>query len=203
MKRKITALLLCIMTVLTLVGCGEKSTYDPGSWSGDVYMSSWLGISYRLPDGVTKVTDDNMFARRFLYSGAFYGESGEPTVKDLEDVVTIEMGAYYFMESYSIWIVTEEIPDDSLTVDDWIDEYVSWISTPIAEYSVISDTPDVAIGEQTFREVKLYTASIGVRLYQDLYITQKEDRICYILVEYGGEKEEETVPLLMSGLTTF
>lgn len=203
MKRKLLTLFICVMMVLNLIACGEESTYDPGSWNDDLYVSNWLGLKYRLPDNVYKITDDEVYGRRFLYSGVFYGESDEPDVADLEDVVTIEMGAYYLMDSYAIWIVTEEIPDDDLTIDDWIDEYMEMISNEVITFTITSDTPDVAIGDQTFREVKLHSSAMGVHLYQDIYITQKEGRIVYILVEYGGQMKDDASEKLMSGLNTF
>lgn len=203
MKRKLLTLFICAMMVLNLIACGEESTYDPGSWNEDLYVSNWLGLKYRLPDNVYKITDDEVYGRRFLYSGVFYGESDEPDVADLEDVVTIEMGACYLMDSYAIWIVTEEIPDDDLTIDDWIDEYMEMISNEVITFTITSDTPDVAIGDQTFREVKLHSSAMGVHLYQDIYITQKEGRIVYILVEYGGQMKDDAPEKLMSGLNTF
>lgn len=204
MKRKVLTILLCITMLVTFLGCGSKSTYEPGMWIDGHYTSPWLGLRYDLKGGVQQITSDEDYGRRFLYSGVFYGDSDEPSVKDLEDVVTIEMGAYYFATSYAIWIVTEEIPDDTLTIDDWLNEYLEWINMGgIITYSITSDTPNVTIGNQTFREVKLYASSMGVGLHQDLYITQQEDRIVYILLEYGNQLEDEAVPLLMSGLSTY
>lgn len=200
MKKRIFVITMCFILLFTMFGCGEESTYQSGSWYEDQFMSSWTGLYYTLPDGVKQVTDESMTANRYLYSGVFYGESDEPTVKDLEDVVTIEMGAYYLNETYSIWIMTEEIPNDTLTVDDWIDEYVEQISNTVAEYKVNSRDGEATINGETYREVKLSASAMGVHMYQDLYIRQKENRMVYVLVVYAGQFKEDAQPLLMSGL---
>ena len=63
MKRKLLTLFICVMMVLNLIACGEESTYDPGSWNDDLYVSNWLGLKYRLPDNVYKITDDEVYGR--------------------------------------------------------------------------------------------------------------------------------------------
>lgn len=201
MKRRILLDLICMMLVMSLTGCGSKSTYEPGAWAESRYTSSWLGFTYELPEDVSIITDDKLYANRYLFSGAFYDDSDEEYVRDLDEVVTIEMGVSCMGSRNKLWIITEKMPDDELTIDDFVDEYVKMVSGVMAEYEVVSDKDGVVIGNQTFREVKLSGDLAGVSNYQDLYITQKEDRIIYILIEYSSTDKDVWVPKLLSGLS--
>ncbi len=203
MKR--TFLILCIMIVmLMVVGCEEESTYQPGMWQDDTtYSSSWMGIIYRLPDKVYKITSDDIWARRYLYSGVFYGDDDEPTVKDLEEVVTIEICGYYMAENSYIWITSEEIPEANLTLDDFVDEYFEIISNPIVDIKVLDEQDSVTVAGRDYRFIKYVYSGMGVKQYHYLYITQQENRVNYILIEAIGNDGEESVPYLLNGLSAY
>ncbi len=204
MKRKIISVLIAIITVILLAGCGEKSTYQSGSWpSEDSYTSNWMGLIYKLPDNVRKITSDDTWARRYLYSGVFYGDEDEPTVKDLEEVVTIEMCAYYLDENSYIWITSEEIPDESLTLDDFIDEYMEIISSPIVDIEVLEEKDSVTVAGTDYRFIKYKYSGMGINQYHYMYFTQQENRVNYILIEAVGNDGEKSVPHLLSGFSEF
>lgn len=204
MKRKIISVIIAITMVILLVGCGEKSTYQPGSWpSEDSYTSNWMGLIYKLPDNVQKVTSDHTWGRRYLYSGVFYGDKDEPTVNDLEEVVTIEMCGYYLDENSYIWITSEEIPDESLTLDDFIDEYMEIISSPIADIQVLEEKESVTVAGTDYRFIKYKYSGMGINQYHYMYFTQQENRVNYILIEAVGNDGEKSVPYLLSGFSEF
>ncbi len=201
--RRIVLVVLMFAFCIMFVACGEKSTYEPGLWYDSTFSSSWIGIRYKLPEGTHKKTDDDTLARRYLYSGVFYGDKDEPTVKDLEEVVTIEMCAYNFEHNSFVWVMSEEIPDESLTVDDFIDEYIDIISNDIANVNYIEDKESVTVAGIDWRFVKLKYYGMGVYEYQYIYIMQKENRMNYIILECIGNDGEEAVPYLLGGLSAY
>lgn len=203
MKRRSFSIILLIVLCMMFVACGAKSTYEPGVWYDSTFSSKWIGIRYKLPEGVNKKTDDNTLARRYLYSGVFYGDNDEPTVKDLEDVVTIEMCGYYLEGNSFIWVMSEEIPNDSLTLDDFVDEYIEIISNPVVNVSVLDEKDSVMLAGMDWKYVNIKYSGMGVHQYQHLYITQKENRVNYILVECIEDEGEEIVPYLFGGLSAY
>ncbi|NCB64114.1 MAG: hypothetical protein EOM52_11020 [Clostridia bacterium] len=60
MKKTITSLLLFAVLALSLGGCAAEKPYEAGSWSGSAYTSSFLGLTYTLPDGWTSAADPEL-----------------------------------------------------------------------------------------------------------------------------------------------
>lgn len=204
MRHKIILVATFIVLIMLFTACEEKSTYQPGSWpSDDTYASSWLELMYKLPDNVYKITDEKTWGRRYLYSGVFYGDKDEPYVVDLEEVVTIEMCAYYVDENSYIWITSEEIPDENLTLDDFVDEYMEIISSPIMDIKVVEEKDSVTVAGKDYRFIKYIYSGFGSRQYHYMYITQQENRVNYILIEAVGNDGEEAVPYLLSGFSAY
>ena len=63
-KKYFSCLLPAALALTLLAGCAAKTAapYEPGAWNGEVYTSSFIGLTFTLPQGWTRSDDETLAA---------------------------------------------------------------------------------------------------------------------------------------------
>ena len=104
MKKRIVAILLALMLVVSLAACGTVTTPTRGAWDEHVFTSEYLGLRFVLPLNWA-VTSDAEIAAAMGIAADFMGDAGVEIPDDLDQFH--DMVANNLMTGSSVQIMFE------------------------------------------------------------------------------------------------
>ena len=192
--KKLLAILLAVMMILSLTACGKSGSDEPtivGSWKGSMDLSAFMAAIYQIeiedpiPFGITFTFNaDN------TYSVAVDEESIDAFMDAMVDMVVGMMSSMYGEEFDLETMLAEE----GMTMDEFTEEIMA---------SVDVDSVLGAIAEANayykYEDGKVYTATTKEALdagdYDDCnYITLTSKTMTITDIEQDGEKMSEIMP---------
>lgn len=208
--KKATALLLAAMMTFSLTACGSKEEnagnsgsssnkeqkteesksaekeINPedlmGSWEENVYKNEFAGITYTLPEGWTRQTDEEIKATMNLGSDIVYGDSEYK--KALVEQSTISgMMAQNGTTGDSVLVNFENLKKSG-GVNLTEEEYFSAIKTQLTQIKeidyVLGEARETVIGGETYQTMPVTIA--GTNASQDYNIRKIGDYILAVTV---------------------
>ena len=169
MKKTVLILMLFVFAVIFAAAGGEPtaapSDFSIGEWNGNVYTNDFLGISYKLPDGWIKYSDEEIAAVMNLSM-----EMLNDNQKALADLAKLTVVYYMLVKNpatgENISVFTEKVHLDVTSIY-YLENLKAQLSTLTAINYTIGDFTKETVGG---REYDVLTATTSVA---DKTLTQK------------------------------
>ena len=150
------------------------SDFSIGEWNGNVYTNDFLGISYKLPDGWTKLSDEEIAA--VMHLGIEMLNDNQKALADLAKLTVV----YYMLAKSpatgeNISVFTEKVPVD-VTAIYYLENLKAQLPTITAINYTIGEFTKETVGGREYDVLTATAEASGRTLTQKYY--------CYKLGKY-------------------
>lgn len=184
--RKLSALILALILVLSFTGCGEKreveyakapeaSVPEKGTIEGNVYTGALSGLVFNKPEGWVYATDEEI-ASVEAPEGVFYDMM-------CQDPVT----------GSQVAVMYEELLITAGNIAVTADKYIEGIGEGLYNSGMeIYDEKDYELGGKTYKSVTVYGESEDISVMQcSLARKEGSKMISVVAVAFNGESVED------------
>mgnify|MGYP004459291275 FL=1 len=184
--KKIIALMLAALTLLSFSGCGKKELNyakspevvktERGVWDGNTYRGGFTDISFSLPDGWEILSDDEI-----------------KEISGDTDGITYDMMCQKSSTGSVVTVLFEELLKTSATNKITEEEYVKTVADNLYNMGFSVSEPDERkIGKNTYTYVSAYGEGGGMTVNQySLVRKEKGYMISVIVTASNGDDAEE------------
>ena len=181
--KKFGKLLIVLFIVFALCGCGKNvadkaveklsAKNDPkislGSWNENTYTNDFLGISYTMPDGWVRKTDEEILEDMEL-GAELIGNNSELN-KKIAELTSVT----YFMTSdittgNNIIVMSEKTYSSNITTDKYMDAVVKNIQKVDTINYTIGERKEETINGFKYESLDLSAVSDGITINQKYYV---------------------------------
>lgn len=164
--------------------------YAKGLVTETGWESEWLGIRYTLPEGMTMSSDEELNEMMGLGQEVLSEDFSELQLKYAEMASVYEMMSKDELGVTNVIVLSEKLPM-SLTAEEYVEvltQQLAQVST--VQYEVTGDTETVTIGATDFVKLSTEADYDGVKMYQEYYVTVRDDRAATITLTYIDQTAE-------------
>ena len=182
--KKILSLVLVIVMMAALVGCGGGVELTRGVVEGDLYKNEFLGISFTKPSSWVYSTDEeiaaavNVAADTLLNDNLKDALENNPTIYDMMVVDTItRTNLNVGFENLS------KTMSSNITVEQYVDalkDQLSKVSSMTVTFR--DDLETVKLGETEFTKCVCETKMSGVTMTQVYYLRKIDNYMAFVIV---------------------
>lgn len=183
----------------------ERGAYQKGTLVSDGYESEWLGLKFRSPKGLEMYPQEELDETMRLVEEALNGELPEGKLPYEDLAVVYEMAALWPSEGLLIQVMTERLPDKSVSVEEYAEEMkeeLSILESSNVTYIVDDIFYEKEIGGQEFLNFGYTTYTDEGDLRQENYLKKQDDRIILISIT-GGTSSEDDMQKLLDAFTPY
>ena len=209
--KKIGKLLIVLFIVFALCGCGKKTTdklvdklsakNDPkislGTWSDNTYTNDFLGVTYTMPEGWVRKTDEEILEDMEL-GAELIGNNAELN-KKIAELTTVT----YFMTSdintgNNIILMSEKTFSSNITIDKYMDAVITNIQKVDTINYTVGERKKENINGFKYESLDLSASSDGVTINQRYYV-RKNGRY-FISVIITSVTGTESIPDMIGAI---
>lgn len=194
--RKIMALVLGVLILLSLVGCGNEPAFSMGKTTGTTYTNDFLGLSCTLPQGWTFASEQELLQLNNMTKEYL----DEDTLKLLEKATIVyDMSAQHLTEGGSINVNMEKFTSAQIIKMNVKATLEAQIPTLISTYEnmgftdVIAEVDTIAVDGQAFDGVRISANYYGDTFYLICISFKRSTYLANVAIgAWSIEKLEET-----------
>ncbi len=213
MKRLSISLLLAVLTVCAVTGCGKKSEikeepvrmevvpieetteevevpakdYSKGSLNGNTYSSSWLEMSFDAPSktnlSVINLEDSSLSEGKKILSQTFSEETINETVSNVE----CEMICVAEDSKANVSVIVEHMGDAAIAPEAYLaalKSNLSTIDTKAIAYSIVEDITSAQLAGNSYKKLTTRITSGDDSLIQEYLVRSKDSEIVGVIFTY-------------------
>ena len=166
------------------------------------WESEWMGIRFTCPEGVTMSTEEELNEVMGLGQEALSEDFSEAQLKYAELSTVYEMMCTDELGVTNVIVSAEKLPM-TITAEQYIEAVEQQLSAVSAvSYETVSNDEVVTIGDVDFTKLECKADYEGVSMYQNYFVTIKDDRAFTIIMTYIDETAE-TADAIMNGFAAY
>ncbi len=175
---------------------GEEAAagkYAKGTVTETGWESEFFGLRYTTPEGMSMSTEEELNDLMGLGQDVLTDDFSELQLKYAELTSVYEMMSVADDQTTNVVVTVEKLMA-KMDVSKYVEALEQGLSQVSAiNYTLVSDTDTVKIGDGEYTKVSYEAESSGVSMFQDYYVRIVDDRAIAITLTYVDESARDNV----------